>query len=62
MGKKGSNKRDKNSITLPNTPKSLKNLKGVEEVEFSRELADAEDMEAQARMKEADARARSREL
>ncbi|OZM57058.1 YfhD family protein [Lottiidibacillus patelloidae] len=62
MGKKGSKKRDKNSVTLPNTPKSLKNLKGVEEVEFSRELADSEDMEAQARMQAADARAKSREV
>jgi hypothetical protein len=62
MGKKGSKKRDKNSVTLPNTPKSLKNLKGAEEVEFSRELADAEDMEAKARMDAADARARNREI
>jgi hypothetical protein len=62
MGKKGSKKRDKNSVTLPNTPKSLKNLKGVEEVEFSSELADTNDMEAQARMQAADERAKSRDV
>jgi hypothetical protein len=62
MAKKGSKKRDKNSVTLPNTPKSMKNLKNADEVEFSQELADSEDLEAQSRMQVANERAKSREI
>jgi hypothetical protein len=47
-------KRDKNSTTLPQTPKNLKR-DGVDE-EFSRELADSEDLEAQARANAANQR------
>jgi hypothetical protein len=46
--------RDKNSATLPQTPKNLKS-DGVDE-EFSREIADQADMEAQARANAANQR------
>ncbi|MBO1515575.1 YfhD family protein [Metabacillus bambusae] len=46
--------RDKNSATLPQTPKNLKR-DGVDE-EFSREIADQADMEAQARANAANQR------
>ncbi len=46
--------RDKNSTTLPQTPKNLKR-DGVDE-EFSRELADQADLEAQARANAANQR------
>lgn len=46
--------RDKNSSSLPQTPKNLKR-DGVDE-EFSRELADQEDLEAQARANAANQR------
>ncbi|KKI89002.1 hypothetical protein WQ54_27590 [Bacillus sp. SA1-12] len=46
--------RDKNSSSLPQTPKNLKR-DGVDE-EFSRELADQADLEAQARANAANQR------
>jgi hypothetical protein len=46
--------RDKNKATLPQVPKNLKS-DGVDE-EFSRELADQADMEAQARANAANQR------
>ncbi len=53
---RGSSKRDKNKNNLPQTPANLKS-DGVDE-EFSRELADQADMEAQARANAANQRAR----
>lgn len=49
--------RDKNSSSLPQTPKNLKR-DGIDQ-EFSRELADQDDIEAQARAKAADQRQRA---
>lgn len=47
MGRSRGNKtRDKNKATLPQVPKNLKS-DGIDE-EYSRELADQEDLEAQA--------------
>lgn len=46
--------RDKNKASLPQVPKNLKR-DGVDE-EFSRELADQEDLEAQARANAANQR------
>ncbi|MFD2680149.1 YfhD family protein [Bacillus seohaeanensis] len=50
----GHKNRDKNTKNLPQTPKQLKS-DGVDE-EFSRELADQADMEAQARANAANQR------
>ncbi|MDX8362361.1 MULTISPECIES: YfhD family protein [Bacillaceae] len=48
MGRsRGQNSRDKNKAGLPQVPRNLK-FDGINE-EFSRELADQEDLEAQAR-------------
>lgn len=44
---------------LAQTPKNLKNSDGLD-IEFSKELADKEDLEAQARSKAADHRARKK--
>jgi hypothetical protein len=51
--------RDKNKQKLPQVPKNLKR-DGLD-IEFSEELSDHEDIEAQARSKAADQRARIRE-
>lgn len=57
MGRAHSQKtRDKNKANLPQVPKNMKS-DGLD-VEFNRELADHEDMEALARSKAADARAK----
>lgn len=59
MGRsRGNKKRDRNTSTLPQTPKALKS-DGLD-LEFSESLADHEDLEAMARSKEADARAKKR--
>ncbi|WLR42665.1 YfhD family protein [Bacillus carboniphilus] len=51
--------RDKNKQDLPQTPKqSKKQVDGID-VEYSRELADQEDLEAQARANAANQRVRS---
>jgi YfhD-like protein len=55
MGRQGH--QHKNSTGLPQTPKNLKR-DGVDE-EFSRELADQEDLEAQARANAANQRQRT---
>jgi hypothetical protein len=59
MGRNSIHKnRDKNKQTLPQVPKNLKS-DGLD-IEFSKELADQDDLEAQQRSKAADARAKSR--
>jgi hypothetical protein len=59
MGRNSIHKnRDKNKQTLPQVPKNLKS-DGLD-IEFSKELADQDDLEAQQRSKEADARAKKR--
>ncbi|MDQ0228531.1 YfhD family protein [Metabacillus niabensis] len=50
--------RDKNTNTLPQTPKNLKR-DGIDQ-EFSQELADQDDIEAQARAKAADQRQKAK--
>ncbi|MFC5466866.1 YfhD family protein [Lederbergia graminis] len=50
--------RDKNTQKLPQVPKNMKS-DGLD-VEFSEELADHDDMEAMARSKAADERAKRR--
>ncbi|QOR67078.1 YfhD family protein [Cytobacillus suaedae] len=55
MGRSHGHKtRDKNKATLPQVPKNMKS-DGIDE-EFSRELADQDDLEAQARADAADRR------
>jgi hypothetical protein len=52
MGRsRGQRTRDKNKATLPQVPKNLKS-DGLD-VEYSRELADQEDLEAEARARAA---------
>jgi hypothetical protein len=59
MGRNSIHKnRDKNKQTLPQVPKNLKS-DGLD-IEFSKELADQDDLQAQQRSKAADARAKSR--
>ncbi|MCH1627534.1 YfhD family protein [Fredinandcohnia quinoae] len=59
MGRSHGHKtRDKNKATLPQVPKNMKS-DGID-VEFSRELADQDDMEALARSNAADARQKNR--
>ncbi|MBM7551288.1 YfhD family protein [Thalassobacillus pellis] len=48
----------KNDASLPQTPKYEKDSDGID-VEFSRELADQQDREAQERAKAADERAKN---
>lgn len=50
--------RDKNKASLPQVPKNLKT--DGRDVEFSRDLADHDDLEAMARSKAADERAKKR--
>ncbi|RSK26138.1 YfhD family protein [Bacillus sp. HMF5848] len=57
-GHKHRKNRDKNSVTLPQTPKELKT--DGRDVEFSRELADEDDFEALERSRQADERAHKR--
>ncbi|CEG25850.1 YfhD protein [Bacillus sp. B-jedd] len=56
---RGHRNRDKNTSSLPQTPKNLKITDG-RDVEFDRDLADHDDLEAMARSKAADQRAKSR--
>ncbi|OCA83322.1 YfhD family protein [Bacillus sp. FJAT-27225] len=56
---RGHRNRDKNTASLPQTPKNLKISDGLD-VEFDRDLADHDDLEAMARSKAADQRAKSR--
>jgi hypothetical protein len=59
MGRSRGNKsRDKNTNKLPQVPKNMKS-DGID-VEFNRELADHDDLEAMARSNAADARAKKR--
>ncbi|KYD11375.1 YfhD family protein [Heyndrickxia sporothermodurans] len=50
--------RDKNKAKLPQVPKNLKS--DGKDVEFSQELADQADLEAQARSKAAEQRAKNK--
>ncbi|RFU68150.1 YfhD family protein [Peribacillus saganii] len=54
-----SGQQNNNKSSLPQTPKNMKR-DGLD-VEYSRELADADDIEAQQRSFEADQRAKSRQ-
>ncbi len=59
MGRANSNKkRDRNKGSLPQVPKNMKS-DGIDE-EFSTELADQEDLEAQARANAANQRVRAK--
>lgn len=59
MGRsRGQRSRDKNKATLPQVPKNMKS-DGID-VEFSRELADQADLEAQARAEAAGTRQKTR--
>lgn len=59
MGRaQGHKTRDKNKASLPQVPKNMKS--DGRDVEFSRELADQDDLEALARSNAADARAKKR--
>lgn len=59
MGRsRGQRSRDKNKATLPQVPKNMKS-DGLD-IEFSRELADQDDLEAQARAQAADSRQKNR--
>ncbi|CAM3372804.1 YfhD family protein [Cytobacillus oceanisediminis] len=55
----GHKTRDRNKASLPQVPKNMKS-DGLD-VEFDRDLADHDDLEAMARSKAADQRARSRQ-
>jgi len=58
MGRsRGSNNRDKNKASLPQVPKNMKS-DGIDE-EYSAELADQADLEAQARANAANQRAKT---
>ncbi|MBD8071221.1 YfhD family protein [Bacillus sp. PS06] len=58
MGRaQGHKTRDKNKAKLPQVPKNMKS-DGID-VEYSAELADHDDLEAQARSKAADARVKN---
>ncbi|MBY0121855.1 YfhD family protein [Bacillus sp. S/N-304-OC-R1] len=60
MGRsRGQRSRDKNKATLPQVPKNMKS-DGIDE-EFSQELADQADLEAQARANAANQRAKTRQ-
>lgn len=50
---------DNNSASMPQTPKYAKTTAAGRDIEFSQELADADDLEAQARSEAADERAKS---
>ena len=54
----GQKTRDRNKASLPQVPKNMKS-DGLD-VEFDRDLADHDDLEAMARSKEADERAKKR--
>ncbi|MBT2681519.1 YfhD family protein [Bacillus sp. ISL-35] len=54
----GHKTRDRNKASLPQVPKNMKS-DGLD-VEFDRDLADHDDLEAMARSKAADQRAKSR--
>ncbi|WP_102347651.1 YfhD family protein [Bacillus sp. Marseille-P3661] len=49
-----------NGAGMPQTPKYAKTTSDGRDIEFSRELADADDMEALARSQAADKRAKSK--
>lgn len=54
-----SHQRDNNSASMPQTPKYAKTTADGRDIEFSQELADADDLEAQTRSEAADKRAKS---
>ncbi|MED4206550.1 YfhD family protein [Neobacillus mesonae] len=59
MGRsRGQKSRDKNKASLPQVPKNMKS--DGNDVEFSQEIADQADLEAQARANAANQRVRSR--
>lgn len=61
MGRsRGQKSRGKNSASLPQVPKNMKS-DGID-VEFNRELADQADLEALARSKAADGRAKRKRI
>lgn len=53
-----SQQRDNNSAAMPQTPRYAKTTSDGRDIEFSQELADSADLEAQARSKAADQRAK----
>ena len=60
MGRsRGQNSRDKNKASLPQVPKNMKS-DGIDE-EFSQELADQADLEAQARANAANQRVKGKQ-
>jgi hypothetical protein len=56
----GHSNRDKNTSSLPQTPSYAKLPSDGRDIEFSQELADTDDLQAQARSKAADERAKAR--
>lgn len=59
MGRsRGQRSRDKNKASLPQVPKNMKS--DGQDVEFSKEMADGADLEAQARANAANQRVQSR--
>ncbi|WP_042356746.1 YfhD family protein [Bacillus rubiinfantis] len=59
MGRaQGHRTRDKNKASLPQVPKNMKS--DGRDVEFSREMADSADLEAQARSNAAEQRVRNK--
>lgn len=54
-----SHQRDNNSSSMPQTPKYAKTTSDGRDIEFSQELVDSADLEAQARSEAADRRAKS---
>ncbi|GHI00160.1 YfhD family protein [Neobacillus kokaensis] len=59
MGRsRGQKSRDKNKASLPQVPKNMKS--DGQDVEFSKEMADGADLEAQARANAANQRVRNR--
>jgi hypothetical protein len=56
----GHSNRDKNTKSLPQTPSYAKLPPDGRDIEFSQELADKDDLQAQARSNAADARAKGR--
>ena len=57
----GHKTRDRNQQSLPQTPGYAKLPSDGRDIEFSQELADQDDLQAQARSNAADARAKGRQ-
>ncbi|WP_456276735.1 YfhD family protein [Bacillus sp. AK128] len=56
----GHSNRDKNTASLPQTPSYAKLPSDGRDIEFAQEFADQDDLQAQARSKAADERAKAR--